>query len=89
MLAIRLEKWIESRLARIALAKGVNKISLVREAVVRYIEDQEDVDLAQRAHNAGGKPHTITELRKKLALNPKVSTRESARRCSSNKRVDK
>lgn len=68
MLAIRLEKELESRLARIAAARGGNKSSIVREAVIRYLEDQEDADLAQRARKAGGKTRTIAELRKALGL---------------------
>ena len=68
MLAIRLEKELESRLARIAAARGGNKSSIVREAVIRYLEDQEDVALAQRARKARGKTRTIAELRKALGL---------------------
>ena len=68
MLAIRLEKELESRLARVAAAKGGNKSSIVREAVIRYLEDQEDAALAQRARKAGGKNKTIAELRKALGL---------------------
>lgn len=68
MLAIRLEKELEARVARIAAAKGGNKSSIVREAVIRYLEDQEDAALAQRARKAGGKPRTIAELRKALGL---------------------
>lgn len=68
MLAIRLEKELESRLARIAAAKGGNKSSIVREAVIRYLDDQEDAALAQRARKAGGTTRTIAELRKALGL---------------------
>ena len=68
MLAIRLDKDLEVRVARIAAAKGGNKSSVVREAVIRYLEDQEDTALAQRARKAGGKTRTIAELRKALGL---------------------
>lgn len=68
MLAIRLEKELESRLAKIAAAKGGNKSAIVREAVIRYLEDQEDTELAQRARKEGGKTRTIAELRKTLGL---------------------
>lgn len=68
MLSIRLEKELEARIAKIATAKGGNKSSVVREAVIRYLEDQEDAVLAQRARKSGGKTRTIAELRKALGL---------------------
>ena len=68
MLALRLEKELEDRVARVAAAKGSNKSSIVREAVIRYLEDQEDTVLAQRARDAGGKAKTISEVRKALGL---------------------
>lgn len=68
MLALRLEKELEDRIARVAASRGSNKSSIVREAVIRYLEDQEDVVLAQRARRAGGKAKTIAEVRKALGL---------------------
>lgn len=68
MLALRLEKELEDRIARVAASRGSNKSSIVREAVIRYLEDQEDVVLAQRASRAGGKAKTIAEVRKALGL---------------------
>ena len=41
---------------------------MVREAVIRYLEDQEDTALAQRARKAGGKAKSIAEVRKALGL---------------------
>ena len=68
MLALRLEKELEDRVAKIAAAKGSNKSAVVREAVIRYLEDQEDTALAQRARKAGGKAKSIAEVRKALGL---------------------
>ena len=68
MLALRLEKELEARVAKIAAAKGSNKSAVVREAVIRYLEDQEDIALAQRARRARGKAKTIAEVRKALGL---------------------
>ena len=72
MLALRLEKELEDRVARVAAAKGSNKSAVVREAVIRYLEDQEDALLAQRARamneKSGGKAKSITEVRKALGL---------------------
>lgn len=68
MLALRLEKELEDRIARVAAARGSNKSSIVREALIRYLEDQEDAVLAQRARKAGGKAKTIAGVRKALGL---------------------
>ena len=68
MLALRLEKDLEARVAKIAAAKGSNKSAVVREAVIRYLEDQEDIALAQRSRRARGKAKTIAEVRKALGL---------------------
>ena len=72
MLALRLEKELEDRIAKVAAAKGSNKSAVVRDAVIRYLEDQEDALLAQRAHDvnakSGGKSKSIAEVRKALGL---------------------
>ena len=72
MLALRLEKALEDRVARVAAAKGSNKSAVVRDAVIRYLEDQEDAVLAQRARavnaKSGGKAKSIAEVRKALGL---------------------
>ena len=68
MLALRLEKELEDRIAKVAAAKGSNKSAVVRDAVIRYLEDQEDAALARRARDAGGKSKSIAEVRKALGL---------------------
>ena len=72
MLALRLEKELEDRVAKVAAAKGSNKSAVVRDAVIRYLEDQEDAVLAQRARDAnaksGSKAKSIAEVRKALGL---------------------
>jgi RHH-type rel operon transcriptional repressor/antitoxin RelB len=68
MLAIRLEKELERRIAELAAARGGNKSTVVREAVLRYLEDQEDIALARRAKKTGGRAKSIAEVRKALGL---------------------
>lgn len=68
MMAVRLEKQLEAAIARIAEATGSTKSSVVREAVVRYLEDREDVALAEQARKAGGRAKSIAEVRKSLGL---------------------
>jgi RHH-type transcriptional regulator, rel operon repressor / antitoxin RelB len=65
-LAVRLEKELENRLAKLAAAKGSNKSAIVREAVVRYLEDLEDVTLVAQARRVRGRNKSIAETRKAL-----------------------
>lgn len=48
MLAIRLPKEIEDRLEALATATGRTKTFYVREAILEYIDDLEDLYLAER-----------------------------------------
>ena len=49
MLAIRLEKDLEQEIDLLAKSKGSNRSAVVREAIVRYLEDNEDLELAKQA----------------------------------------
>jgi RHH-type rel operon transcriptional repressor/antitoxin RelB len=66
MLALRLERELEERTARVALAKGSNKSTIVREAIIRYLEDEEDILLAQCARKTRGKARSLPQVRKTL-----------------------
>ena len=70
MLALRLEAELERRIAALARRQGRNKSALVREALIRYMEDQEDLMLAEAAlHNLGdGKTLSHEEARRALGL---------------------
>ena len=48
MLAIRLPADIENRLEKLAQSTGRTKSYYVREAIVEYLEDLEDVYLAEQ-----------------------------------------
>ena len=48
MLAIRLPKEIEQRLDALAKATGRTKAFYVREALVEYLDDLEDIYLAEK-----------------------------------------
>ena len=48
MLAIRLPQSIEKRLAKLAEKTGRTKTYYVREAILRYLDDLEDIYLAER-----------------------------------------
>ena len=61
MLAIRLPDSIEKRLAKLAKRTGRTKTFYAREAILRYIEDLEDVYDAERVLERirSGKEKTI------------------------------
>ena len=62
MLAIRLPESVEKRLARLAKRTGRTKTFYAREAILRYIEDLEDVYDAERILERvrSGKEKTVT-----------------------------
>ena len=68
MLAIRLDKEIEQDLDLLAKSRGSNRSALVREAILQYLEDNEDLGLAKKAKSQmhGHKP--LKQLRKELGL---------------------
>jgi RHH-type rel operon transcriptional repressor/antitoxin RelB len=68
MLAIRLDKELEQELDILAKAKGSNRSAVVREAIVRYLEDNEDLELAKQALAETGNSKPLSELRKDLGL---------------------
>jgi len=68
MLAIRLDKEIEKDLDLLAKNRGSNRSAVVREAILKYLEDNEDLDQAKKAQSEmlGHKP--LKQLRKELGL---------------------
>ena len=68
MLAIRLEKELELELDMLAKSKGSNRSAVVREAIVRYLEDNEDLELARQALAEMGGSKSLKDLRKDLGL---------------------
>jgi RHH-type rel operon transcriptional repressor/antitoxin RelB len=61
MLAIRLPDKIEKRLARLAKQTGRTKTYYAREAILRYLDDLEDIYFAQKELEAirSGRSKTI------------------------------
>ena len=68
MLAIRLEKELEQEIDLLAKARGSNRSAVVREAIVRYLEDNEDLELAKQAIAETRSSRSLKELRKDLGL---------------------
>ena len=73
MLALRLDDELEKRIADLATRQGRNKSALVREALIRYMEDQEDIEMAEAVlKNQSGKPIYSLALPRLVRLLQKV-----------------
>jgi len=72
MLAIRLPQSIEKRLEKLARRTGRTKTFYAREAILRHLEDLEDVYQAERVWErvlAGKeKTYSFDEVRRRLGL---------------------
>ena len=68
MLTIRLEKDLEHEIELLAKTKGSNRSAVVREAIVRYLEDNEDLELAKQALAETRSSKSLKDLRKELGL---------------------
>lgn len=72
MLAIRLTDDIETRLNRLAKATGRTKTFYAREAIVEYLDDLEDLYLAEQRYEeiqAGrAKTFTLDEVKVQIGI---------------------
>lgn len=72
MIAVRLPEEIEKRLDRLAAATGRTKTYYVREAIVEYLDDLEDLYLAEKrlGRYYAGKSRSISldDLERELGL---------------------
>ena len=72
MLAIRLPAEIELRLENLAKATGRTKTYYAREAILEYLEDMEDLYMAEQRIadiKAGlSKTYTLDEIKNRLGL---------------------
>ncbi|MDE2446456.1 MAG: ribbon-helix-helix protein, CopG family, partial [Alphaproteobacteria bacterium] len=72
MLAIRLPKEIEDRLADMAKKTGRTKTFYAREAILNYIEDLEDSYIAEKRldefYKSGAKTVSLEEVMRDLGM---------------------
>lgn len=68
MLAIRLPEDIESRLSALAAETGRTKTSLAREAILEYIDDLEDLYLAEARARRNRKTIPLEQIERSLGL---------------------
>ena len=67
MLALRLPPELEKRLESLAEKTGRTKSYYVREAILRHLEDLEDLYLAQRRLKRRGRRVSLEALERDLA----------------------
>jgi RHH-type transcriptional regulator, rel operon repressor / antitoxin RelB len=67
-LAVRLPPEIEQRLQSLAAKTGRSKASYAREAIVRYLEDLEDEELALERLERPDRRWTLDELERGVDL---------------------
>jgi RHH-type rel operon transcriptional repressor/antitoxin RelB len=68
MLAIRLDKELEKELDLLAKTRGSNRSAVVREAIIQYLEDNEDIQLAKESLIKMNSAKSLKQLRKELDL---------------------
>jgi RHH-type rel operon transcriptional repressor/antitoxin RelB len=68
MLAIRLDSETESRLARLAKMTGRTKTFYAREAILKHLEDLEDIYLATQRLQRPAKTYSAKDVKRELGL---------------------
>ena len=68
MLALRLEKSLERQIEELARLRHTNKSAIIRLALVRMLEDEEDLHLAASARKRMRSAKPLAKLRKELGL---------------------
>lgn len=68
MLAIRLDRELEKEIDLLAKARGSNRSAIVREAIIRYLEDNEDLQLAKETLEQMEGTKSLKQIRKELGL---------------------
>jgi len=68
MLAIRLDKELEEKIGLLAKTRGSNRSAVVRDAIIQYLEDNEDLQLAKESLSKMNSTKALRQLRKELGL---------------------
>ena len=68
MLNVKFDQTLGVAIERAAKRKKTSRAALVREAVLHYLEDIEDVRDVKAALKTGGKPVSLPEVKRRLGL---------------------
>lgn len=72
MLGVRLEPELEKRLEKLAKQTGRSKSFYAKEAIYKFLEDQEDILLADKAVRRNEPMMSLEEVRRELGLDSEV-----------------
>ena len=66
MIAIRVEDFLIEQVDILAKSKHTNRSALIREAILRFLEDNEDLEMALHAKKTMTHAEPIAKVRKEL-----------------------
>jgi RHH-type transcriptional regulator, rel operon repressor / antitoxin RelB len=66
MIAIRVEDFLIEQVDILAKSKHTNRSALIREAIIRFLEDNEDLAMALHAKKTMTHAEPIAKVRKEL-----------------------
>jgi RHH-type rel operon transcriptional repressor/antitoxin RelB len=68
MASVNIPADLEKQIEEAAQQSGKSKDTVVREALIRYLEDQEDLAMAEQALNEPGPRVTLDDLEHELGM---------------------
>ena len=68
MLALRIDEALMKHIDALAEIKHSTRSAIIREAIIRFIEDEEDVALALKAKQKMKSKKSIVQIMKELGL---------------------
>jgi predicted DNA-binding protein len=71
MFSIRLDRTIERRLAHLASKAGRSKLSIVPEAILGYLEDREDSEVAMERLRKSRRIDSAQAVKRELGVIPR------------------
>lgn len=68
MLALRLEDGLIGAIDGLARASHTSRSGIVRQAIIRFLEDAEDIKLAESSRKKASSEKSLKQLREELEL---------------------
>lgn len=66
--AVRLDSYSERGLEILVKSTGKNKSAIIREAIIRYLEDMEDITAAEESFKNMKSTKSLAEIRSQFGL---------------------
>lgn len=71
MLAIRLDEHLLKQVDKLAHNQHTNRSHIIRQAIIRFIEDSEDLELARYAQSKMRSSKSLKQVKNELGLDSK------------------